>query len=121
MKLTVKDKEFLEKLKKLMDEKHLEFELKDDVYPYFVLKGCYGDKIETTFGLSRQGVRWRFHRLFNEIYVEAYQTILWVEKNFGTQLRVKAIEIAKRRFLNRKKVMKANYLSGYEYARKHEN
>ena len=45
MKLTVKDKDFLEKLKKLMDEKYLDIDLKNSPYAYFVLKGNYGDKI----------------------------------------------------------------------------
>ena len=77
MKLTDKDKEFLEKLKSLMESKELWVELKPDNPSYMVLKGTYGEKIHRTFHMSRQGVRWRFYRLFNQIYVEAFETILF--------------------------------------------
>jgi len=33
--------------------------------------------------MSRQGVRWRFYRLFNEVYIEAYEIIFFVESNLG--------------------------------------
>jgi len=37
----------------------------DTVRPsYMVLKGTYGEKIHKIFRMSRQGVRWRFQRLF---------------------------------------------------------
>ena len=121
MKLTVKDKDFLEKLKKLMDEKYLDIDLKNSPYAYFVLKGNYGDKIENEFKMSRQGVRWRFWRIFNEIYIEAYQTIFWVEKYFGTHLREKAIEVERQRLIARKKIKQADFVSGLDYGRKHEN
>ena len=52
-----------------------------------VLKGTYGEKIHKTFRMTRQGVRWRFQRLFNHVYVEAFFTILMIEKTFGTELR----------------------------------
>lgn len=120
MKLTVKDKDFLEKLKKLIDEKYLDIDLKRGVTSHFVLKGNYGDKIENEFGMSRQGVRWRFWRLFNDIYVSAYETIYWMEKCFGTHLRDKAIEIAKQRFIIRKRIKQEGYVSGMDYARKHK-
>ena len=48
--------------------------------------------------MTRQGVRWRFWRLFNDIYVSAFETILFVELAFGSQLRGLAIRISKERF-----------------------
>ena len=66
----------------------------------------YGDKIESEFNMSRQGVRWRFQRLFNEIYVSSYEAICWIESQFGTELRHKAIEIAKERVELRQKAQK---------------
>jgi len=109
MKLTYKDKDFLERLKKLLDEKDLAIDLKENGYKRFVLRQNYGDKVEKTFGMSRQGVRWRFHRIFNEAYVAAYEAILWVESNFGTELRQMAMEIAKERVELRKKAQKIEF------------
>ena len=106
MKLTVKDKEFLEKLRELMQAKELGVELKVDGYKRMVLRKNYGDKINESFSISRQGVRWRFQRLMNEIYVSAYETIYQVESLFGTDLRAMALEIAKERVAMRKKVQK---------------
>lgn len=106
MNLTEKDKTFIEKLKKLFDEKKLDIELKDSGYKYLVLKRNYGDQIERYFGMTRQGVRWRFHRLLNEIYVSAYETLYFVESNFGTRLRQMALEIVKERVEMRKKAKK---------------
>jgi len=63
-----------------------------------VLKGTYGEKIHQTFGMTRQGVRWRFQRLFSHVYVEAFETILMIEKVFGTQLREYAIKISRERY-----------------------
>jgi len=48
--------------------------------------------------MSRQGVRWRFQRLFSHVYVEAFETILMIEKMFGTQLREHAIRISRERY-----------------------
>ena len=106
MKLTIKDKEFLEKLKNLLENGELSVELKDDGIKRMVLQKNYGDKIESRFGLTRQGVRWRFHRLFSEIYINAYLTIFWIESNFGIELRNMAIEIAKEQVAFRKKANK---------------
>ncbi len=106
MKLTVKDKEFLEKLKALMEEKELSVELKDDGIKRMILRKNYGDRVEAAFGMTRQGVRWRFNRIFSEIYINAYETIYWVESNFGTDLRQMALEIAKERVTLRKKAQK---------------
>jgi len=109
MKLTSKDKDFLERLKKLLDEKELAIDLKEDGYKRFVLRQNYGDKVEKEFHMSRQGVRWRFYRLFNEVYTEAYQVIFFVESNFGTELRQMAMEIAKERVELRKKAQKIDF------------
>ena len=109
MKLTSKDKEFLERLKSLLEAKELAIDLKEDGYKRFVLRQNYGDKVEKTFNMSRQGVRWRFYRLFNEIYVEAYTTIYFVESNFGTELRQMAMEIARERVELRKKAQKVDF------------
>ena len=73
-----------------------------------VLKGTYGEKIHDAFGVTRQGVRWRFQHIFSEMYCRAFETILFIEKNFGTQLRDYAIRISRERYtlrdeLNRRK------------------
>jgi len=109
MKLTCKDKDFLERLKKLLDEKELAIELKEDGIKRLVLRQNYGDKVEKTFNMSRQGVRWRFYRLFNEVYIEAYEVIFFVESNFGTELRQMAMEIARERVELRKKDQKIEF------------
>jgi hypothetical protein len=106
MKLTVKDKDFLERLKCLLDDQQLSIELKQDGLKRLVLRQNYGYKIESRFRMTRQGIRWRFQRLFNEIYVNAYLTIFWVESSFGTGLRQQAIEIAKERIALRKEAKK---------------
>ncbi len=106
MKLTLKDKAFLEKLKALVDENDLWIELKEDGFKRLVLRNNYGSHIETRFGMTRQGVRWRFQRLFNDLYVNSYLTIFWIESNFGTELRQKAMAIAKEQVELRKKVQK---------------
>jgi len=107
MKLTLKDKEFLEKLKALYDREDLQIRLVHGPLSYLKLCKNYGDRIEDEFGMSRQGIRWRFHRLFNEIYVSAYEAIYWVESNFGTSLRKDAIAIVKGRIEMRKKLLKS--------------
>ena len=98
MKLTQKDADFLEKLSRLRDNKDLWVELKRSSPSYMVLKGTYDKKIHKTFRITRQGVRWRFQRLFNQVYVEAFLTILMIEKIFGTHLREYAIKISKERY-----------------------
>jgi len=108
MKLTIKDKEFLEKLKFFLGSKELSIELKADGLKRLVLCRNYGDKIESVFNINRQGVQWRFQRLFNEIYVSAYETIYFVESLFGIELRQKAIEIAKERVAMRKNAKHKN-------------
>jgi hypothetical protein len=76
-----------------------------------VLKGTYGEKIHKTFRMSRQGVRWRFQRLFNHIYVEAFETILMIEKTLGTQLREHAVRISKERYALRQQALSAGFQS----------
>jgi stress response protein YsnF len=106
MKLTQKDRDFLERLKLLLESKDLSVDMKEDGYKRLVLRQNYGDKIESTFRMSRQGVRWRFSRLFNEVYVSAYETIYMMENHFGIQLRQQALAIAKERVEMRKKNQK---------------
>jgi hypothetical protein len=113
MRLTLKDKDFLERLRKLLVSKDLSIELKHGGFTRFVLRQNYGDKIEAAFNMSRQGVRWRFQRLFNEVYINAYLSIFWIESNFGTELRQKALEIAKERVELRKNAQKINNLDDY--------
>jgi hypothetical protein len=110
MKLTQKDKAFIEKLKSLCDSNDLSVELIDDGIKRLVLRQNYGDKIESVFKMSRQGVRWRFQRLFNEIYVSSYETIYFVESLFGSQLRQPAIQIAKQRVELRRKAQKTVFI-----------
>jgi hypothetical protein len=106
MKLTQKDKDFLERLKLLLESKDLSIDMKEDGYKRLVLKQNYGDKIESVFRMSRQGVRWRFWRLFNEVYVSAYETIYLLESQFGIRLRQQALAIAKERVEMRKRNQK---------------
>jgi hypothetical protein len=113
MKLSVKDKEFLERLKVLLEAKELQIKLKEDGVKRFVLCQNYGDKIEAHFGMSRQGVSWRFHCLFNEIYVSAYETICFMETYFGPELRKDAMEVAKERVALRKKVLSSGHFVTY--------
>ncbi len=113
MKLTLKDKDFLERLRHLFDSKDLDIELKKDGLKRLILRRNYGDKIEVAFNMTRQGVRWRFQRIFGEIYISAYESIYVIESLFGTELRQKAIEIAKERVALRKKAQKSGNLEGY--------
>jgi hypothetical protein len=81
-----------------------------------VLKGTYGEKIHKTFRMARQGVRWRFQRLFSHVYVEAFETILMIEKTLGTQLREHAIRISKERYEARREAMKEGFQRADESA-----
>ena len=109
MKLTEKDKTFLEQLKQLMLSKDLWVELKPGSPSYMILKGTYGEKIHKTFRMTRQGVRWRFQRLFNSVYVEAFLTILIIERVFGTELREHAIRISKERYALRQEIKNSGF------------
>lgn len=111
MKLTNKDKEFLERLKKLLEEKTLEVDLRQDGRSRMVLRGRYGDKLGDQFHLSRQGVYWRFDRIFNQAYVSAYETIYWLESTFGTSLRENALAITRERIAMRKKALETGFQS----------
>ena len=117
MKLTEKDKTFLENLKALMVSKDLWVELKPGRPSYMVLKGTYGKKIQETFRMTRQGVRWRFQRLFSHVYVEAFLTILMIEKTFGTQLREHAIRISRERYEVRREAMREGFRAADAIAR----
>lgn len=97
MKLTQKDKEFMLGLRAVMEKESLAVELKSEGWSRMVLRKNYGSHVESHFGLSRQGVRWRFHRIFSEMYVAAYMTILWIESTYGTGLREMALTIARER------------------------
>ena len=111
MKLTEKDAEFLDKLKLLMETKDLSVELRPDRPSYMVLRGTYGEKVYKCFRMTRQGVRWRFWRVFNDIYVSAFGTILYIEKMFGTQLREHAIRISKERYALRMQMSLSGFIS----------
>ena len=71
-------------------------------------------KIHKTFRVSRQGVRWRFYRLFDQLYVEAFETILFLEKAFCTQLREYAIRISKEKYALRREVLNKGFQSATE-------
>lgn len=102
MKLTVKDKDFLERLRALVDtDDGLFVELNAAPFKHFVLRRNYGTHVEFRFGMTRQGVRWRFQRLM-DMYVSAYETILFIESSFGTRLRHDAMAVAKERAAARK-------------------
>lgn len=94
-----------------MDSKELSVELKPGRPSYMVLKGTYGDRIHQAFRMSRQGVRWRFQRLLGDIYVSAFETILFIEKTFGTQLREHAVRISKERYALRQEIRESGFQS----------
>ena len=106
MKLTLKDKEFVEKLRVLSEQNELRIQLVRRPLASLVLRRNYGDRIEAHFRMTRQGVRWRFQRIFSQMYVSAYETIYWVESNFGTSLRKDAIAMVKERVALRRKALK---------------
>jgi len=113
MKLTVKDKDFLAHLRALLDSKDLSIELKKNGLKRLILRQNYGSRISAVFGVTRQGVRWRFQRIFNEIYVDSYLAIFFIESYFGTDLRRYAIQIAKERVALRKKAQKMGKIDAY--------
>ena len=96
-----------------MESKDLWVELKPNQPSYMVLKGTYGEKIHKTFRMTRQGVRWRFQRLFNHVYVDAFSTILMIEKTLEPQLRDYAVRISRERYEVRREILS----SGFESAR----
>jgi hypothetical protein len=110
--MSEKDKVFLEKLRKLIDSKDLRVELRCGQQSYMILKGTYGEKIHKAFGVTRQGVRWRFQHLFGKKYVESFETIMFIEKIFGSQLRDYAIRISKERYALRQRVLQRSFEDG---------
>lgn len=119
MNLTVKDKEFLEQLEPLVENGDIAVELRTSPFKHFVLRKNYGDHIQKNFRMTRQGVRWRFQRVFSGIYVSALETILTIERAFGTSLRDDAIQIARERYLRRKQATAGTILG--ENVRKHKS
>ena len=116
MVLTEKDKQFLEQLRHLVESKDLRVELRPGQPSYMVLRGNYGDKVDQAFHMTRQGVRWRFQRLFNDVYVEAFSALLFIEKTFGTQLRDYAIRISRERYALRQEIACDSFRSAAEMA-----
>ena len=100
-----------------MESKDLWVERKLGKPSHMVLKGTYGEKIHKTFRMTRQGVRWRFQRLFSHVYVEAFEMILMIEKTFGTRLRDHAIRISRERYEARREAMKEGFRSADELSR----
>ena len=96
-------------MKKLMDSKDLRVVLKPGEPSRMVLKGTYGEKIHKTFGVTRQGVRWRFQHLFGQAYIQSFETIMFIEKIFGSQLRDYAIRISKERYALRQKALQPGF------------
>ena len=111
MKLTEKDKTFLAELKNLMESKDLWVELQPGKPSYMVLRGTYGQKVHQAFRMSRQGVRWRFQRLLGDIYVSSFETILFIEKAFGPEVREHAIRISKERHALRQEALQNGFQS----------
>ena len=116
MTLTQKDQQFLEKLKQLLESRDLSVELKTGRPSYMVLRGNYGEKIHQAFRMSRQGVRWRFHHLFDG-YVRAFEAILAVEKSFGTELREYAIRISRERYQLYQEALRTGFQSADQLPR----
>jgi len=116
MTLTQKDREFLEKLKQLLESQDLSVELKTGHPSYMVLRGNYGEKIHQAFRMSRQGVRWRFHHLFDG-YVRAFEAVLAVEKSFGTGLRDHAIRISRERYQLYQEALRTGFQNADELPR----
>ncbi|MBA7657538.1 hypothetical protein ES703_65477 [subsurface metagenome] len=104
-----------------MESKNLWVELRLEQPRYMVLRGTYGDKVHKAFRTTRQGVRWRFWRVFNDIYVSSFETILFIEKTFGTQLRDHAIRISKERCALRQEITKNCFQSADLLASRREN
>ena len=101
-------------LSQLMESKDLSVELKSDNPSRMVLCGTYGEEIHKAFRVTRQGLRWRFQHLFGDIYIRAFETILLVEKTFGTQLREYAIRISKERYALRQEIENSGFQSADE-------
>lgn len=94
-----------------MESRDLSVELRAGKPSYLVLRGTYGDKVHEAFGMSRQGVRWRFHRLFNDVYASAFETILFIERTFGPQLRDHAVRISREHYELRQRLHENGFQS----------
>jgi hypothetical protein len=94
-----------------MESKELSVELKPGHPSYMVLRGTYGDRVHDAFRMSRQGVRWRFQRLLGDVYVSAFESILFVERTLGAQLRDHAVRISKERYELRQRLREAGFQS----------
>ena len=97
-----------------MESKDLWVELKPGNPSYMVLRGTYGEKIHRMFRMTRQGVRWRFCRIFNSAYVAAFESILTIEKTFGAELRNHAIRISRERYALRREASSTGFQRGSE-------
>ena len=94
-----------------MESRELWVDLRSARPSYMVLRGTYGDRVHRTFRVSRQGLRWRFQKLFNRAYVDAFETILFVETTFGSQLRDHAIRISTERYTLRQELTRLGFQS----------
>jgi len=94
VKLTENDLIFLQTLKQLLDHKDLRVEHRSS---YLCLRQNYGEHIESSFRMTRQGVRWRFQRAM-DMYISAFQTILTIERTLGTDVRDLAIKVSRERY-----------------------
>ncbi len=101
-----------------MDSKDLRVELRPGSPSRMVLKGTYGENIHKTFGVTRQGVRWRFQHIFGKIYCDAFSAILAIEKNFGTELREYAVRISKERYAIQKEALSRGFQSASDRQKK---
>lgn len=121
MRLTHKDIEFLGMLRRMMEAKDLNVELRSGKPSYMVLRGTYGDHVQRAFHITRQGLRWRFQRVFNDVYVSAFETILFIETHFGTGLRDHAIRISKERYALREEIARLGCQSADRFNAADEN
>jgi len=95
----------------MLESSELWVELRPGDPSRMVLRGTYGEHIHRTFRMTRQGVRWRFWRLFNDIYVSSFETILFIERIFGSQLREHAIRISRERYALRQQIAASGFQS----------
>jgi len=77
--------------------------------------------MDRVFKMTRQGVRWRFQRVFSDIYISAFESILAIEKTFGSELREYAIRISRERFALRQEIIRSGFKSADELSRDQEN
>ena len=58
--------------------------------------------------------------MFNDIYISAFETILFVETVFGTELRDHAIRISKERYALRQEITHSSFQSASDLRPDHE-